>query len=836
MAQIILNATKKIVLSVLLIFVFANISFAQNLEKVKIRLQWKHQFEFAGFYVAKEKGYYRDLGLDVELLEYDGATNATDEMLLGKIDYAISYSNIINDYLNGKPIVFVANFFKHSPLAIAAQTNIVLPEDLKGKKVMGVANQLKTATILMMLKRFNISLNDFENIPVNFSIDDFANKKIDAMAIFTTNETYALDKKGVKYNILNPNMYGTEMYDVNLYTSKNEAIMNPQRVKNIKDATVKGWKYAFANQDETVDLILKKYNTQKKTKEALDYEAAKIKNVMLPEVYEIGSIDENRVKIIAENFKDLGLVSKNTPLEFDGFLFENEKQKEVNFNIPEQKYLSSKNILNVCVNSNFYPFEKTTKDKYGGIGAEYFKLFGKTLNLPIKFIPSKSYDEALDNLKKQKCDAINFSVDSLLTHSVVDFSQSFMSSDFVVISRNSEHFLTENNELKSKKIAIATSTPYFAFLKQIYFGFELVETATNKEALELTKNQKVYGCILSAPESGTFLQDEYYGMLKIVAKLDKKIDFKIAVNSHDKELKGIFDKLISNIKTDEHKAIKDKFMTVLIEKNVDYSFVYKLALLIFLVIFLVIAHQMYLRQKIKEAVAEHNKQNELLFQQSKLASLGEMISIIAHQWRQPLNQISFLTMFIRAKAENQEVDEKILEIEKILLFMSDTIAGFQNFYKMDNSEEKFSISEVFEDVFMISGCSISEANISLKFQNNSNGVVIGNKNHLAQTFISVIQNMIDVFKSRCISCPKIDILIFQENDNLKIKIQDNGGGIKVEPIKLIFDPFVTHSIKSSTGLGLYMAKKIIEDKFNGSIYAENVEEGAIFTVTLNIAY
>ena len=834
MVQIILNITKKIVLSMLLVAGFFGNSYAINLEKVKIRLQWKHQFEFAGFYIAKEKGYYKDLGLDVELLEYDGKTNATAELLDGKIDYAISYSNIISDYLNGKPIVFVANFFKHSPLAIAAQTDIVLPEDLKGKKVMGVANQLKTATILMMLKRFNINLNDFQNIPVNFSVDDFVNKKIDAMAIFTTNETYALDKKGVKYNILNPNMYGTEMYDVNLYTSAKEVKINPQRVKNFKEATIKGWKYAFANQDETVELILKKYNTQNKTKEALHYEAAKIKNVMLPEVYEIGSIDENRVKTIAENFKDLGLVPKNIVLNFDNFLFENAKFKNINFDANEQRYLSTKNELKICVNGNFYPFEKLVNNKLDGVGAEYLKLFGSTLNIPIKFIKSDSYDIALDNLKNQKCDAISFAVDWFLTHSVIDFSNPIFSSDFVVIGRNSEHFITENSELKLKKIAIATSTPYFAFLKQVYSDFYFVEVETNEDALKLVKNQKVFSCILTAPESGTHLQNEYYGMLKIIAKLDKKVDFRIAVNSGDKELKTVFDKLISNIKPYEHKNIKDKFVTVLIEKNLDYGFVYKLAIFIFFIIFIVVMHQVYLRQKIKEAVDENNKQNELLFQQSKLASLGEMISIIAHQWRQPLNQISFLTMFIKAKADNDEIDNKTSEIEKILAFMSDTISGFQNFYKQENVIEKFKISEAFDNVFTIANCSISEANISIKFQNDNDEFIVGNKNHLAQTFISIIQNMIDAFKSRHILMPKIDIFISKDINNLKIKFHDNAGGIKVEPIKSIFDPFVSHSTKESTGLGLYMAKKIIEDKFCGTIDARNEGDGAVFVIKLKI--
>ena len=95
--------------------------------------------------------------------------------------------------------------------------------------------------------------------------------------------------------------------------------------------------------------------------------------------------------------------------------------------------------------------------------------------------------------------------------------------------------------------------------------------------------------------------------------------------------------------------------------------------------------------------------------------------------------------------------------------------------------------------------------------------------------------MIDAFKSRHIILPKIDIFISQEGNNLKIKFKDNAGGIKVEPIKSIFDPFVSHSTKESTGLGLYMSKKIIEDKFCGTIDAINEGDGAVFVIKLKIA-
>ncbi len=265
-----------------------------KLDKIKLQLQWKHQFEFAGFYAAKEKGFYKDIGLDVEFLEYNNKESITDSVLNGDALYGVTYASIISEYLNNKPLVLIANFFKQSPLVLIAQENIHSPTNLKGKKVEGVSDTIDNITLTAMLNKFGITTKDIQNVSPTFNIQNFIDKKVAAMSVFTTNELYELNKKNIKYNIFDPTAYGTKYYDVNLFTTKEEADNNPKRVQNFKEASIKGWQYALTHQDEIIELILKKYNTQNKTKEALVFEAKQIEYIMLPSVYKIGSINDSR--------------------------------------------------------------------------------------------------------------------------------------------------------------------------------------------------------------------------------------------------------------------------------------------------------------------------------------------------------------------------------------------------------------------------------------------------------------------------------------------------------------------------------------------------------------
>ncbi len=297
--------------------------YAQNgsLEKVTLQLQWKHQFEFAGFYAAKEKGFYKDAGLDVSFVEFDERKNIVNEVVKGKVQYGVSYSSILADYLNGKDLLLLANFLKQSPLVLVAQENIKTLSDLKGKRVMGLDDSIHNITLLSMLDKFGIKASDLKPVPASFNLDDFIDKKIDAMSVFTTNELYILNKKGIKYTLFDPVVYGSKYYDVNLFTSKKEYADHPKRVQDFRNASIKGWEYALKHKEEIVTLILKKYNTQNKSKEALLFEAKQIEQLMLPNVYKVGSIDPDRIKLIAESFMQLSLIDPALNRDITAFIY-----------------------------------------------------------------------------------------------------------------------------------------------------------------------------------------------------------------------------------------------------------------------------------------------------------------------------------------------------------------------------------------------------------------------------------------------------------------------------------------------------------------------------------
>ncbi len=301
-------------------FIYAN---APVLQKIKLQLQWKHQFEFAGFYAAQEKGFYKEVGLDVEFVEYTNSTDITQEVLDGNAQYGVTYASIIAQYLNGKPVVLLANFFKQSPLVLVAQKGIDTPRNLKNKRVMGVLDAIDSITLTSMLEKFGVNSSDIINVLPSFNINDFIEKRVDAMAVFTTNELYTLSKNGVKYNIFERRSYGSKYYDVNLFTTQKEIENNPNRVKNFRDASIKGWEYALKHQDEIIELILKKYNTQNKSKDALAFEAKQIEQLMLPTVYPIGSIDKFRVKVIADSFIQSGFVTNSKNRDLDKLIFKN---------------------------------------------------------------------------------------------------------------------------------------------------------------------------------------------------------------------------------------------------------------------------------------------------------------------------------------------------------------------------------------------------------------------------------------------------------------------------------------------------------------------------------
>jgi signal transduction histidine kinase len=229
-----------------------------------------------------------------------------------------------------------------------------------------------------------------------------------------------------------------------------------------------------------------------------------------------------------------------------------------------------------------------------------------------------------------------------------------------------------------------------------------------------------------------------------------------------------------------------------------------------------------LTYKIKLLQDEKDKQQSLLLQQSRLASMGEMVANIAHQWRQPLTHLSFLFMNIKKRSHDKEiVEQKLKEANNQLIYMSKTIEDFRNFYNPSKKREEFSIKNACQSVLTI----ISHIKIEINVIND--GTFYGNKNEFEQVILNLINNARDAIIQKKIKDPKITI----EIDELTIIVSDNAGGIDKKDIASIFEPYFSTK-KGSDGIGLYIAKTIIEKEMGGKLEVENSDEGAVFTIVL----
>jgi two-component system sensor histidine kinase/response regulator len=241
------------------------------------------------------------------------------------------------------------------------------------------------------------------------------------------------------------------------------------------------------------------------------------------------------------------------------------------------------------------------------------------------------------------------------------------------------------------------------------------------------------------------------------------------------------------------------------------------------------AYEKNLALRIEIELEKNRLKQEMIYQKSKQAALGELLMHIAHQWKQPLASLSALNISQKIKIEQDletTKDENLARIEKsqnLINFMSNTVETFRNFYLPSHSSETFSLTDSVKKVLDISDATLKYNKINILISSDETGQTYGNENEFTQIVFSIINNARDIFKKREIKNPEIKIDI----QNNVLTISDNGGGIDNEIIDNIFLPY--ESSTNSSGIGLYIAKEIAE-KNNGYISASNDEKGAVFRV------
>jgi len=579
------------------VFVFA--------KDVTLQFNWLPQFEFAGYIVAKEKGFYQEEGLNVKFLYYNPKITVMNAVKSKKADFGIEENDVFEKYLKGEPFKAVAAIFQNSPHALMSikEYNITKLTDLKNKKLALKYGKKIPIDFKLMLLSSSLRMSDFKLYPVTFNINDLINKKYDAITVYISNEPFLLRQKGYTPVIFSPKDYGFHFYSGIIFTTKEYCFNNPKTVRKFLKATIKGWKWAFSHIDETVDLIYNKYNFLHKSKEALKYEANVLKKLAGDN---IGEISQKRLQEISNYYKILGLKVKK---DVKGFVYDPDK---VYLSKKEKEYLQKHKIFNVCIDPNWPPIEYFENGKSKGIAQDVLKIVANKLNVKFNIIKTDSWKESMKLFKEGKCQILSAAIKTKEREKFAYFTKPYLTYKMAFITRQGTPFINSIEEVLDKTLARQKSSALIEILKQKYPNIKILKTETTLDAFKAVAEGKAYYTLAILPVA-SYINYKYLLNLQVSGYSDINYNISMAVNKKYPYLYSVLSKALSTIKPNEINSITKKYMYAVISK-VDYKLVIWI-----IIFFLIIAVFFYyrhlllkkmnkrLREEVKKAVLEKLK-------------------------------------------------------------------------------------------------------------------------------------------------------------------------------------------------------------------------------------
>ena len=315
-------------LKLLFLVIFLNINlYSKDLTKVTIQLSWFDQFQFAGYYMAKEQGFYKDAGLDVQILPFSLGMNIPKMVNDGDVDFAIGRENLILEKAKYPKIIALAAIFQATPLVLLTtkDSGIDSFNKFENKKLMRTKDDGSEVSIKAMLASSKIDVKSITQVEDSHNIYDLIDKKVDIISAYTSKAPYILQKEQIKYNIFYPKDYGFDMYSDFLITNIDKYNNDYNIVEKFKKASLKGWEYAYNNIEKSVDIIFEKYNTQNLSKEELIFEANELKKLSYLNISRLGDMKQEKVQRIYDLYNVMGYI--NSEFKIDNFIGYDKKSR-----------------------------------------------------------------------------------------------------------------------------------------------------------------------------------------------------------------------------------------------------------------------------------------------------------------------------------------------------------------------------------------------------------------------------------------------------------------------------------------------------------------------------
>jgi diguanylate cyclase (GGDEF)-like protein len=286
---------------------------------VRLQLKWRHQFQFAGFYTALEKGYYREAGFAVTIVPATPGTDPVETVLKGGADFGVASSELVLRYAKGDPVIVLASIFQHSPLTLFVRRDagIDTVRDLAGRKVALASWETE---IFAYLQREQVPVDRLQLVQHDYSVDTLVQGRVDALAGYETDESYYLQQSSGRYQQFSPRSRGVDFYGDTLFTTRAMVARHPERAEAFRAASLRGWEYALAHQEEISALIHAKYAPDLPV-DKLRFEAERMMPLVRSDLVEIGHTHVGRWQHIFDVYRELGLAPGGADIDIRGLIY-----------------------------------------------------------------------------------------------------------------------------------------------------------------------------------------------------------------------------------------------------------------------------------------------------------------------------------------------------------------------------------------------------------------------------------------------------------------------------------------------------------------------------------
>lgn len=769
-----------------------------------LQVRWDHQFQFAGYYAAQWLGYYEAEGLNVEIRSAfkDGQIlDAVTEVEQGRAHFGVGAANLLISQDSGTDLKLVASVFQRSAVEYCTlseyQGNSVF--DLSRLHIARRPGDLLDLELQALF--FSEGITPYaqrtSDITRDFTLDDLLAGSFDVVPQFLGQISYTASQRGIPLKVIRPAEYGIDFYGDTLFTSGNLAEQDPELVEKFRKASLKGWKYALEHPQEVADKIVVMTAKPDETPEALKerrnfnrFQAEKALELTHYPMVEIGNINPYRWEKMASVMQSLGMINRIPDL--DALIFDYD-QVRMNRLQETKKTLSIGLIILIgCLTLSFLAYLKWRNTLLSHeidvrqmaerqlvlSNARYETIFRSS----VLGITITDFDGRIHHVNEAWCRMTGYPAEQLCTMNIDDL------------------IAPESTGMDSSQL-----------------------TALKDGLIASYSMEKKYRRLPNGPGDRNF----FYGRMVLTQIWDPSTDSTLTMSMVTDVTRDVleaeavsrsedrFRKIIAQVAQEigGTRSITDLNPTGLPMNLEDIN--------------------LELERLFTHELEENRRKEALIRSQARMAAMGEMIGYIAHQWRQPLNTLKLVLMNLKDSAQDPDYTEKsYIKANALIKRMSETIDDFRYFSKPRTEPRFFRIEDAMKVVLGLMEEHMRIAGISVIIDCAALSPLFGLENQLSHVLFNLLSNSVEVLRKNPAGHPR-NIRIRGEThpDYSIIRIEDTGPGIPQHISDHVFDMyFSTKETEGGTGLGLYMARAIIESSFHGSIRLLNRPSGCTFEI------